>query len=454
MVDKGALSSDKRVMASSTLTPNMEDTVPVATDAPGGEANMRQLIALRWLAVGGQFGTIMVVFFGMGVELPLAPMMATIAGLVALNLVSIASLRRGTKVGNREIFLALILDNAALTALLYLSGGATNPFIWLFLLQVVLGAVLLDRWSVWVVTALSAACFVVLLLTHYPLVLPPKFAVGLFDLYIFGALTSFLLIAVLLVFFVTRINDNVRASDASLAQLRQQAAEEDHIVRMGLLATGAAHELGTPLASLSVIANDWSHRPELAAFPDLAEEIEDVRIAVERCKAIVTGILTSAGEVRGEKPEVTRLAAFLDEIAQEWRQRSGEQSLRCDIDIGEDIAIVSDIALQQVIWNVLDNAFEASGKPVELTARRIDGELLLSVTDDGPGFDDGILRNIGKPYRSTKQRQGAGLGLFLVINVMRKMGGSLVAANRPAGGAEVVLALPIEAIAWNGRTQA
>ena len=179
-------------------------------------------------------------------------------------------------IGNREIFVALVLDNAALTALLYLSGGATNPFIWLFLLQVVLGAVLLDRWSAWVLTALSASCFVVLLLTHYPLVLPPKFSLGMFDLYIFGALTSFLLIAVLLVFFVTRINRNVRASDASLARLRQQAAEEDHIVRIGLLATGAAHELGTPLASLSVIANDWSHRPELAAFPDLAEEIEDV----------------------------------------------------------------------------------------------------------------------------------------------------------------------------------
>lgn len=418
---------------------------------PGTAANMRQLIALRWLAVAGQFVTIMAVYFVMGVALPLAQMLAIVVGLIVLNLISIVRLRRGKGVRNREIFIALLVDITALTGLLFLSGGATNPFIWLFLVQVVLGAILLDRWSVWVIVAFTAACFVLLLMTYRALQLPPEFTIGLFDLYIFGALTSFVLIAVLLVLFVTRINANVRASDARLAEMRQQAAEEDHIVRIGLLATGAAHELGSPLASLSVIANDWSHREELAAIPDLVEEIEDVRIAVERCKAIVSGILMSAGEMRGEKPGVTTLSAFLLDIASDWRERAGEQSLRVDNRVDQDIEIISDPALKQVLWNVLDNAIEASGGAAVLTAHCEEGKLVLAIKDEGPGFPEEILRNFGRPYLSTKGRQGGGLGLFLVVNVLRKMSGRAEARNDPEGGATVTLTLPVDAIGWNRR---
>lgn len=414
------------------------------------EANMRQLIALRWLAVIGQFATILIVHWGMGVHLPLARMLAVVTGLVALNLISQFRLRSGLGITNSEIFAALLLDVGALTALLYLSGGATNPFIWLFLVQVVLSAILLDQWSTWAIVIATSGCFVLLLVAYQPLLLPPAFTLGLFDLYILGALTSFVLIAVLLVLFVTRINANVRAGDARLAEMRQRAAEEDHIVRMGLLATGAAHELGTPLASLSVIANDWSHRPDLLALPDLPEEVDDVRVAVDRCKAIVTGILMSAGEARGEKPVVTTLARFLLGVTSEWQERGGAGNLHFANRIGGDVRIVSDVALKQVIWNVIDNAWEASSAPVTLTAQRVNSDLVLTVRDSGPGFAPDILRDFGKPYRSTKPKQGGGLGLFLVVNAMRKMGGRAEARNEPFGGASVTLTLPLSAIEWSG----
>lgn len=416
------------------------------------EANMRQLIALRWLAVIGQFVTILIVHTAMQVHLPIVRMMAVVLGLVALNLISTFRLRSGLGITNSEIFAALLIDVGALTALLYLSGGATNPFIWLFLLHVVLSAILLDVWSTWAIVVATSACFVLLLVVHEPLTLPPSFRLGLFDLYILGAVTSFMLIAVLLVLFVTRINANLRAGDAQLAALRQRAAEEDHIVRMGLLATGAAHELGTPLASLSVIANDWSHRKDLLALPDLPEEVEDVRIAVERCKTIVTGILMSAGEARGEKTAVTTLVRFLQGVVGEWRERAGIDNLRFTNRIDGDFKIVSDVALKQVIWNVIDNAWEASGAPVTLIARRVGTDLVITVRDSGPGFAEDILRDFGKPYRSTKQRRGGGLGLFLVVNAMRKMGGRVEARNESFGGASVVLTLPLSAVEWTGTT--
>lgn len=425
----------------------MIPTAPPAIDTTGRD-NMRQLVDLRWLAVIGQCTTILIVQFVMGVALPVLPMLAVVAALVLLNLFSLWQLPRRATISNGALFASLLLDVAALTALLYQSGGATNPFISLFLLQVVLGAVLLETWSSWALVAVTSAAFVFLIERHLPLDLPPRVVSGWANLYIVGALLCFGLVAVLLVAFVTRINRNLRNRDARLATMRQQAAEEDHIVRMGLLASGAAHELGTPLASLAVIVNDWRQTPGLIATPGLAEEIEDMQIAIARCKTIVSGILASAGEAQGEHPSVTTVHAFLDGVVADWRAQHGEDALAYENRFGDDVAIVSDTALGQVIRNILDNALEASANTVSLRVTRQDTALALDIRDHGAGFSDDMLANFGQPYRSTKARQGGGLGLFLVVNAMRKLGGTVSAANHPDGGAVIALRLPLATLQW------
>src|SRR5690606_32156678 len=148
-----------------------------------------------------------------------------------------------------------------------------------------------------------------------PLTLPAGYgAGGFFSLYVQGMLICFLLNAGLLVTFITRISANLRAGDLELANLRQVAAEKEHIVRMGLLASGAAHELGTPLATLSVILGDWKRMKQVAADPVMLEEIEEMQAQLKRCKTIVSGILLSAGEVRGEASSKTTIRTFLDQL--------------------------------------------------------------------------------------------------------------------------------------------
>ena len=220
---------------------------------------------------------------------------------------------------------------------------------------------------------------------------------------------------------------------------------------MGLLASGAAHELGTPLASLAVIINDWRRMPALTANPALLEEIDEMQTAIARCKTIVSGILAAAGEARGEHPSVTTVHAFFDGVVADWRAQHGEDALDYENRFGDDIAIVSDTALGQVIRNVLDNALEACGQPVWLQVRRENTALALDIRDHGPGFSDDMLSNFGQPYRSTKARQGGGLGLFLVVNAMRKLGGTVSAANHPAGGAVISLRLPLATLQWSAR---
>lgn len=416
--------------------------------AVAGRKNMQQLIQLRWLAVIGQVATITIALMVFHITLPLPAMVAVLLFLVVLNVLSLARLGLPSDVRNGELLLSLLFDVVALTAQLYLSGGATNPFISLYLLQVTLGAVLVEAWSTWAVVAVSGAGFALLTMLYKPLVLPPDAGLNLFQLHIVGMLACFLLDAALVVVFMNRITLNLRERDARLADLRQQAAEEGHIVRMGLLASGAAHELGTPLSTLSVILNDWRREPALRANPEWLQELRDMEEEVKRCKAIVTGVLVSAGQARGERADVTTVKAFLDEIVKDWRAKKMAPNMSYQRDFTDNVLIVADSTLKQVIFNVLDNAAEASGDGVTLKASCVNDVLTVTVTDHGPGFSPDVLEQLGRPYQSTKGRLGGGLGLFLVVNVLRKLGGHVDARNSSAG-AIVTMSLPLAALSPN-----
>ena len=417
---------------------------------PASANNMALLVQLRWMAVVGQLVTIWVVHGVLGIDLPLPQLVAVPALLAMTNLSTVVIGRERVGYTYLELLGAVMLDVMALAWQLYYSGGTTNPFAFLFLLQIVIGAILLPpNWS-WIVAAVASAIMATLTFVYQPLALPGAYAADPLRLYLLGSLFCFLLIAGLMVFFVIRIDHNRRQSDAAVAELRQQAAEDYHIVRMGLLASGAAHELGTPMATMSVLVGDWLKHPGFTGDPDLAEELHDMNAELQRCKTIVSGILMSAGEIRGEDPQVTTLSAFVRGIAREWAQRCNN-ALRLRDALTLDPAIVSDPALRQVVGNVIDNALDVSPDWVELAAHIADDRLVLEVRDRGPGFPPHILAAIGRPYASTKGRVGGGLGLFLVVNVLRKMGGRVDVANRAAGGAVVRMTLPLAATPPNFR---
>ena len=419
-----------------------------------GFKNMQQLIQLRWFAVVGQILTIEVARYGSGVPLPLPQMWGVIACLVVFNAASTLRWRRGRPVANGELFFALLVDVLMLTVLLHLSGGATNPFAFLYLLQVTLGAVLLSGRAVWAMVATTTACFVVLAAFSPPLVFAHGLEMGLASPQMQGFVVCFVLNAALVVVFITRINHNLRLRDARLASLRQRAAEQEHIVRMGLLASGAAHELGTPLATLAVILGDWRRMPTFTQQPELLQEIAEMEHELQRCKTSLSGILLSAGEARGESSAQTTLHAFLDGLVQMWRSTRASDVLAYANRIDTDLPVVLDSALQQMVCNVLDNALEASPAGIQLQAAREGDLLVLTVSDAGPGFAPAILAQFGTPYQSTKDRPGAGLGLFLSLNVARTLGGTVTARNRPEGGACVTIRLPLSALALEGKRHA
>ena len=261
-------------------------------------------------------------------------------------------------------------------------------------------------------------------------------------------LVCFILNAALLVVFLTRITRNLSERDARLAALRQSAIEEDHIVRIGLLATGAAHELGTPLASLSVILGDWRRMPLIKGNAEMRQEVEEMQAAVNRCKAIVTDILLSAGEARGEAPSITTVTKFLDDIVASWREGRPAAVLTYENKFGTDLPIVSDSALKQIVFNVLDNAVEAS--PTWVSFNR-DARLELA----HPGSQRhrarvrarDILANFGRPYQSSKGRRRPRAWPFSRRECGQEARRSRRGAQPHGRGAIVTLRLPLTALA-------
>ena len=430
------------------------DDPALTPEARAGRSNLMQLVQLRWLAVGGQLLTVLMVHFGLGLELPILPLLWLLASLALFNVVSWLRASNARHVGQTELFLCLGMDLVVLTGLLALSGGVNNPFLFVYLPQLAVGALLLRPAYAWTLTLLACVAIVLLAQWHLPLAWPdapqPQ---RLSLLYLGGLLLCFALCASLLVLAVGRFARNLRVRDARLAALRQRAAEEDHIVRMGLLASGAAHELGTPLATLSVILGDWAHMAPFAAEPELRDDIEQMQSQVQRCKGIISGILLSAGDSRGDRPTATTLKAFLDEVAQDWRERRQQAGFVPELGPLPATPIIADTGLRQMVTNVLDNALEAmqaagTAPPAmpRLLAEWQGDRLLLRVIDRGPGFSEEMLSNFGRPYHSSKGRPGGGLGLFLSVNVARKLGGNVMACNRKTGGAEVTIDLPLAAL--------
>lgn len=412
-----------------------------------GRKNLLQLVQLRWLAVAGQLATILLVQYALGVDLPLVKMLSLLAVLVLFNGASRLRTRLALPVRQGELFGGLMVDVAVLTGQLFYAGGITNPFIYLYLLLVAVGSVLLRPRYIWALVFVTSLCFVALTQWHRPLPMADLASPALTPEYVGGLLLCYVLNASLLVIFITRIGRNLRQRDARLADLRQRAAEEEHIVRMGLLASGAAHELGTPLATLSVILGDWARMAPFAAEPELRDEIEEMQRQLQRCKRIVSGILMSAGEARGEAPLQTTLHRFLDDLVAHWRSTRPVSTLHYQRDGVPDLPIFSDSALQQMLGNIIDNALEAAPQaPLRFIAECADDTLTLRVLDEGPGFAPEILARFGKPYQSSKGRPGGGLGLFLSVNVARTLGGRVEARNRPFGGAEVTVSLPLAAL--------
>lgn len=408
--------------------------------------NLRRLFWLRNVAIAGQGCALWAAQGYFALELPLVPLLGAIGGQGLLNLLTWRRLGRAQQITERELLAQLLTDILLYSVLFYYSGGYANPFVWMYLLPLTVAAVALPWRFTWLVAGTSVAVYTLLMFFYAPL--PHQHHHqdgGDFSMHLLGMWFGFVVSAGIIAYFVARIGNNLREYDHLMAQAREKALESERMLALGTLATAAAHELGTPLATMAVVIGELA--ADHAGQPALAEPLVVLRTQVQRCKQILTSITASAGQQRAEEAQGRALDAFLEQTVARWQDM--HPTIRLDALLqGSSPAplIAVDRTLGQALVNLLDNAADASPGHIAVEGRWTAGELKLTIRDYGPGLTPEATENAGTPFFTTKADDGLGLGLYLARLIFERFGGSVSLSNHAQGGAVTSVQLPLRAL--------
>lgn len=408
-------------------------------DGTGHPANLQRLVSVRWMVLAAMAVLVLAAPGALDIPLPRIPLLAVIAVAAAFNFLVRRRLSGAETAAPLEIFSQIAFDIASLTALLFFSGGATNPLVSLLLPPVAVAALLLPVRHVVAAGGLALAAYSVLMVFYLPLPLAdPARATRL---HLLGMWLTFAISAALIGWFVVRTTAVIRQRDAQLATAREQAMRDERVVALGTLAAGAAHELGTPLATMAVIAGELEYDKTLsaAARADLAVLRQQIGV----CKEIITGLSRRGGAERLEGAQAVRADLWLESLRRRWHSLRPQASSR--FRLREDAPtpiIVADPTLEQAVLNLLNNAANTGSEEMELEATWDDAIFTIRVRDHGPGFPAGILDRAGKaPF--PPHAGGSGIGLMLTRSAVERLNGRLILGNHPAGGAVASIELPL-----------
>lgn len=432
---------------------------------PGGRLRLRTLVFIRWIAVLGQVLAVAAVQAGLGFEVPLVPVAAVVGALALLNLLNALRHRGATWLGDRPARFYLAFDLLQLIALLALTGGLQNPFAVLILAPVVVSAATLSRRSTVVLAALAIAGTALLARYHLPLPWAPA-GFALPSLYVAGILSALILAVVFIAAYVSSLALEARRMADALGATQLALAREQRLSALGGLAAAAAHELGSPLATIAVVARELERElpGELPETHPLREDAALLRGEAERCRRILAE-LASRPEAEEDTPyHRLPLSGLVEAAAQPHLQPGIALRVTLETETGEQPVVPRAPELLHGLGTLLQNALQFARREVEVGIAWDEARARIAIRDDGPGFDEAILGELGEPYVSTGARgrrtaggrneeaggeeggEHMGLGVFIARTLLGHAGARLAFGNRPEGGAEVVIEWPLDHI--------
>lgn len=391
------------------------------------------------------------------IQLPLPAIAGSVMLMLLLNASTWWRLGRQKPAGDLELLTQLLLDMVILTGLFYATGGYTNPFVWMYLLPLTVAAVALPWRHTWLVAGLAVACYSALMFWYQPL---PMMQMEManhdmhmmqmphdsgFSVHLLGMWAGFVVSAGVIAFFVERMGRTLREYDHLIAEARENALESERMLALGALATGAAHELGTPLATMAVLSKDLCE--DYADQKELVQNLTLLRKQVDRCKEILSALAASTGQARTEEGHSVALDRFLEQLVDRWRD--AHPAIRFDCTLHGALpapVIMIDRTLGQALVNLLDNAADASPEHISAKGTWSQNEFEFEIHDDGPGITPEVARQAGTPFFTTKQGRGMGLGLYLARIILGRFGGTVSLANRPQGGTDTRIRLPLASL--------
>jgi two-component system sensor histidine kinase RegB len=376
--------------------------------------------------------------------LPLQQLLVILGLIAGLNLYTWVRLRTGQKFGNREVFILMLLDVAGLTAVYFHTGGASNPFVWFYLLPLMIAATILPRWYTWIMAGITVLCYSALFLIAAPGMNEHAHHGGNgFQMHVFGMWLGFVMSAGFVAVIIVGMAHSLRERDQKLADARELALSNERLVALGTLAAGTAHELGTPLGTMAILASELEQEFADSADGETVRRLGILRRQIDRCKQALSTLSAAAGAQRAESGHPMEVQSYLDEVISEWQSQRPDARLQIEKESSDSTGrIIAERTLSQALINILNNAADASPDHVTLRSRCTGSELTLEVSDRGPGLSAEIHRQLGKHPVTTK-REGLGVGLYLAHATIERLGGRLSIQNRGEGGTTLTITLPL-----------
>lgn len=416
-------------------------------------------LTLAWLracAIVGQASTVLVVAYWLALPIAEGALLTGIAALGVFALFAWWRLRQAWPVSEAEVVVHLAIDTSVLSYLLYLTGGATNPFISLYIIPIALAATALSARYLACAVLLPCAAYLALLLWHVPL--PDVFQHGAhalaanadsaesdFDLHVLGMAVNFAISAVLLGFFIWRLARVLRVREAVTQHERERALRDEGILAIATQAAGTAHELNTPLSTIRTLIAEL--RREHAQATPLREDLDLLAGQAERCRDILRELVAVGAAQLGDSAETLTLDAFVSDCAQRFHLLRPAVNLDVDVDTASRTLPLRVVpGLRHALINLLNNAADASqsrqSTQVQFEAKCSGEQIEFAVRDYGPGLPSAARHAAGLRFFTSKH-DGLGLGLALTNATAERLGGRLRAEDAAGGGTLTRLRLPL-----------
>ena len=414
---------------------------------PWRSVRLDTLVRLRWVAVIGQTTAVLVVYAGLEFDLPIWACLAVITLAAWLNIALRVRFRMTQQMESERAAWLLAFDVAELAILLFLTGGMQNPFSFLLISPVLLSATALPPRMTVLLGVFAAACATVLIFYHFPLPWDPDDPLVLPAFYTMGMWLALLLALGFIGVHAWQLTEESHKLADALAATELVLAHEQHLSQLDGLAAAAAHELGTPLSTITVIATELERA--IQADSPLAEDVKLLREQAQRCRAILGKLteLSSSIEPFDRMP----FSALIEEVVAPHRNFGVTIGITLSPHEALEPIGGRNPAILYGLGNLVENAVDFAGRRVDVVVDWSKEDVGVTITDDGPGFAPEIMDRLGEPYiRSARNRRlniggttggGLGLGFFIAKTLLERSGALLTFENHsvPQRGAIVAV---------------